>query len=258
MKRKLFLFITCFFLCSTMIAFFAFHTRQSGENIEKEEIAKEDQGSVKKEDNDEEINYFFNKTSGQVTMNVLLFLITGILFFLWENDKLPEEDSSFKTTYGIKIGLQKSICGLNNAVGAGIFEKANWFGFGTLVPLITTTLLVEFILNYLLIGSLAHLLSKDKNKRYFCTLRMFWEKRKRLFSSFSKKKISFVILSYLLGGFVIAILAKFVVKKIKPCCGDAIIKGHGAHYCCGYYKVESILTRVLEVNELKEDQFIDI
>ena len=126
---------------------------------------------------------------------------------------------------------------MNGIVGVGIFERENWFGFASLGFLIAITLFVELIL-HLLIGSLAHFFSKDKNKRYFHTLMMSWKKRKNLFSSLSKTKTFFIVLSYLFCGFIIAIFAR-AIKKLTPCCkcwnaSGEIIRFHHLTYCCGY------------------------
>ena len=201
-------------------------------------------GVVSKNNNDNkndgvivnEGDYFFNKTSGQVTTNVLLFLITGVLFFFWENDKIPLGKPV--NIDGVKGCLSVSFCGMDGEAGVGIFEKPNWFGFGTLASFINTTLLVESILHYF-IGSIAYFFSKDKNKKYFHTLKMFRKKRKKLFSSFSKTKTFFVVLNYLLYALAIAIYAR-VVKKINPCCcrpnsNEQIIIDHGDSCCCGYW-----------------------
>ena len=223
--------------------------KDSYENNNPREVVNENNDNDN--ENDEvivnESDYFFNKTSGQVTINILLFLVTGILLFFWENDKFPGEFYiKAKLCSGCEKGfllgclfhpeVENAYCGvriraaknISNA-GEGIFEKLNWFGLGTFVSLIVITLLVELILHFL-IGSIAHLFSKDKNKRYFHTLKMSWKKRKQVFSSFSKTKIFFIILSYLLYGFVIAIVARAIFRNFKPCCGKEIIKDHRLNY----------------------------
>ena len=241
MKKELFFFITSFFLCSVMIAFFRFHTRQSGEIIEKEEIVKE-------EDNNEEINYFFNKTSGQITENILLPLGAGILLFFWENDKniksLPNcvKNSSCKENLNnVFYGHRdlRGLIGYNFPKGNGLLSKYNWFGLATFVSLIVITFLVEFILQ-LLIGSISYLFSKDKNKRYFHTLKISIKKREQIFSSLSKKKISFIVLSYLLYALAIVIVAKITPR----CC--IIIENHHANYCCCF---GNVLKKENEKNE---------
>ena len=190
-----------------------------------------------------ENDYFFNKRSGLVTENTLLLIITGILFFFWENDKLSGKNvfSGDSVSYSPSYG---SICGVDGKVGNGIIEKENWFGLATLVSLIIISLLVEFILNHLLVGSIAHLLSKDKNKRYFHTLKMSWKKRIQSFSSFSKIKTSYIILTYLICGLIIAFIARIAGSRcdICSCCGATtgeIIGDHGSTCCCGYGKFKA-------------------
>ena len=207
--------------------------KDSYENNNPREVVNENNDNDN--ENDEvivnESDYFFNKTSGQITENILLSLVTGILFFFWENDKLfGLSKPLIKMRDGKKKCLRWSICGMNGRIGLGIIEKVNWFGVGTFFSLVVITLLVEFILNHLLIGSIAHLFSKDKNKRCFHTLWMSWKKRKQVFSSFSKKKIFFITLCYIICGFVIAIVARSVFKRINPCCGKPIIERHGLNY----------------------------
>ena len=197
-----------------------------------------DENDSDHEDNDDhEIVNENDKTSGQVITNILLFLITGVLFFFWENDKLPE-NSGIKAFTGCNL-LSVLLGGVNYKIGIGIFEKANWFGLASLGFLIFITLLVELVL-HLLLGSLAHLFSKDKNKRYFHTLTMSWKKRKQIFFSFSKTKTFFVIFSYLLGSFVIAMVARDVEKcHLCRCCHNTgeIVVNHGGTYCCGFFEV---------------------
>ena len=185
-----------------------------------------------------EDNYFFNRASGQVTMNILLFLVTGIILFLWENDKLNKREPSTWCGIGLLSCTTRpnAYCDAEKkekkSAGEGIFAKENWFCLGTFVSIITFTLLVEFILHFL-IGSIAHLFSKDKNKRYFHTLKMSWKKRKQILSSFSKTKIFFITLCYIICGFIIAIIAR-IMCNIDPCCCKAsgrIIDGHGQNYC---------------------------
>ena len=227
------------------------------ENNDLEEVVNDSEDNEDIENDNEndgiiinEGDYFFNKTSYQVTTNILLSLITGILFFFWENDKLSDYNDKGKLCDYSKEDL---LCGGefniwrgrdekedDQDVGVGIFERANLFGFASLGFLIFITFLVELVL-CLLLGSLAHLFSKDKNKRYFHTLTMSWKKRKQIFSSFSKTKTFFVVFSYLLGAFVIAIVARLITKKLKPCCcrgTGVIVYEHNIHYCLGYYKVE--------------------
>ena len=200
-----------------------------------------------------EDEYFFNRKSGQVTTNILLFLGAGILLFFWENDKLPREQkgesaelcerwekdflcSCDTNAYcGKKVVITSSQT--KNDFGYGLFEKSNWFGLATLFAVLIITLLVEFIL-HLLIGSISHFLSKDKSKKYFQTLNMSLKKRIKIFSSFSKIKTLFIVLSYLLCAVVIAIVAR-VVRKFHPCCcrpgsEGQIIVDHGSTLCCGF------------------------
>ena len=205
-----------------------------------------------------ESDYFFNKTSSQVTMNILLFFGTGILFFIWENDKASRE--AFITedgTVGRYVKEWLNICFYgkniaNNAEGSGIFEKTNWFGFGTLVPLIVTTLLVEFVLNHFLLGSLSHLLSKDKNKRYSRTLMMFWKKRKRFFSSYSKTKIFFTVINCLLNALLIAMVARVLHRSCSCCFPNGIIEDHGKKYCCCCCKAQKN-KKISILNEFNND-----
>ena len=192
-------------------------------------------------------NYFFNKTSCQVITNILLFLFTGVLFFFWENDKLPKMGENEKLCGGcdrafLMCGGDLNIyCGRkDDNQGMGIFEKVNWFGLASLGFLIAITFLVELIL-HLLLGSLVHLFSKDKNKRYFHTLIMFQKKRKQILFSLSETKTFFVVFSYLLGGFVIAIVARTAAKNFNPCCAcwnasGEIVHEHGIRYFFGYCK----------------------
>ena len=183
-------------------------------------FAKKNKESSFEESNKD--NYFFNKESGQIMISNLLLYIAGTLFFFWENNKLPEGAvADVGSTVCEKIKNNSNFCffgknASNNAAGAGLFEGVNWFGFGTFVSLIVITLLVELILHFL-IGSISHLFSKDKSKRYFHILEMSWKKRKQFFSFFSKKKISLLVLIYLFYALEIAILAR-VVKKCHPCC----------------------------------------
>ena len=263
MKKKLSLFlITCLLLYSMTIVFFNFYSRRSAEIIEKEvtgEVVNENTENDNKNDNknDEVIvnegDYFFNKTSSQVTINILLSLVAGTLFFLWENDKLPEKEGTKELCAGrdkeylLCSSNYNVYCGTDDnqerTAGEGIFEKLNWFSLGTFVSLIVITLLVELILHFL-IGSISHLFSKDKNKRYFHTLKMSWKKRKQIFSSFSKVKIFFIILSYLLCGLIIAIVARAIVKRIDPCCGEQIIKDHGRKYFLCFWKAKYPSTEI--------------
>ena len=258
---------------TTLIAglFLAKKNKESGfENNDLGEVVNENDSDHENNNNDNdhenddvivnEGDYFFNKTSGRVTMNVLLFLVAGILFFLWENDKLPHNDKAIVNEGCEMTTLSNSLCGLNNKRGIGIFELDNWFGFGTLVPLIITTLLVELILQ-LLIGSISYFFSKDKNKKYLHTLKMFWKKRKNLFSSLSKTKIFFIVLTYLLCGFVIAMIAR-IVERCHPCCccrnNGQIITDHG-HKCCGFCekKLEEAKPSE-EQKKMEEDEMRDI
>ncbi len=232
----------------TLIAglFLAKKNKESRENNDIGEVVDEDHADHENNNDDDHENdsvivnegdYFFNKTSGRITTNVLLFLVTGILFFLWENDKLPQNKKGVVNAGCAIKTLSNSICGINNRRGIGIFEKLNWLGIGTLLPLIITTLLVELILQ-LLIGSISYFFSKDKNKKYLHTLKMFWKKRKNLFSSLSKTKIFFIALTYLLCGFVIAMIAR-IVERCHPCCccrnNGQIISDHGLK-CCGFFE----------------------
>ena len=234
MKKKLLLLGTCFFLCSMITAFFIFHTRQSVETIKNEKITEEvvnENNNNNSKKNDDVIINEDDKTS-QVTMNILLFLVTGILLFFWENDKNIEKLPAFSCNRTIRTCKEKCIFSLKTALyghnltgtvhGEGLFSKYNWFGFATLMSLIVITFLVEFVL----IGSISYLFSKDKNKRYFHTLKMSWKKRIQIFSSFSKTKTFFIVFSYLLYAFVIVLIAKLTPR----CC--KIIKYHHANCCC--------------------------
>ena len=219
------------------------------ENNDLREVVDEDHEN--NDDNDHEnddviVNegdYFFNKISGQIIENIILFLGVGILLFFWENDKnigaLPHCFKNGSCKKRCTFSLHSAFCGNYNIIGvkngAALFSKYNWFSLATFVSFINTTLLVEFILNHLLLGSLTYLFSKDKNKRYFHTLETSWRKRKRVFSSFSKTKTFLVIFSYLLYGFIIVIAAKLT----KRCC--VIIKYHHATYCCWCCRARSAL-----------------
>ena len=226
----------------TLIAGLFWVKKNKESNHKNNDIEKVINNNVNDNDNEKpnskgtianEDEYFFNRTSGQVTMNILLFLVVGILFFFWENDKLPIiKGPEAKSFLG---NLRNYFCGRKSIMGIGLFEKANWFGFATLFAVLIITLLVEFIL-HLLIGSLSHLLSKDKSKKYFHTLKMSLKKRIKIFSSFSKIKTLFIVLSYLLYAVVIAIVAR-VVRKFHPCCNDEIIKNHGRKCCLCYCEV---------------------
>ena len=196
----------------------------------------------KKNDENQEIivnrsEYFFEKT---LVINIFSFLIIGILFFFWENDKLPKEEG-----YGIccEISMLNALsfvcCGSENKrnIGVGLSEKSNWFVFATLGALVVIPLLVEPVLN-LLIGSISHFLSKDKNKKYFHTLGMSLRKRIQYFSSFSIAKTLFIALGYLTAGIIVAMVAR-VVRKFHPCCcrpgsEGQIIVDHGPSICCGF------------------------
>ena len=222
------------------------------------EAVDENDSDNDEKDDVETINgsYFFESISGQITENIILFLGVGILLFIWENDKnnknmqiCSKSCNWFDNLTSADDNLKKIFCGNDDSHGAGLCEIQNWFSFATLVSFIVITFLVEFGLNHLLIGSLAHLFSKDKGKRYFHTLKMSLKKRKRLFSSSSKTKIFFIVLSYLLYAFAIVMIAKASPKLCY------IIPNHHANYCCCFCGPQS------EKNELiKEDTFniIDI
>ena len=194
----------------------------SYENIDIGEVVNENNEN----DNDNEIvnegDYFFNKVSGQITENVILFLGTGILLFFWKNNK----SNSKHTPQCLFQEYTTACCEDVDLHGVGLCEIQNWFGLVTFVFLITITLLVEFVLNQLLIGSISYLFSKDKSKRYFRTLKMSWKKRKQLFFSLLKTKtFFFFILSYLLHAFVIVMIAKYIPRCLE------IIKNHHANHC---------------------------
>ena len=205
-----------------------------------------DNDKVNKKDNEEAItnedDYFFYKKSSQITENVLLSIVTGILLFFWENDKFPPQKEDLLN----KEVLGAVICGKNDVdtVGVWIFEKANWFGFATLASFIVIALLVEFIFNHLLIGSIAHLFSKDKSKKYFHTLKKSWKKRMQFFSSFTKFtkiKILSLIFTYLICAFIIAMAARIVDYHCGICCcreNGEIIHDHGKTCCCGFGEVK--------------------
>ena len=177
-----------------------------------------------------EDNYFFNRASGQVTMNILLFLVTGILFFVMENTKnrtdkepLKKEDNHINNNIEEKKDMSK-VCNelwtgafTGNGSAKGFFESANWYGIVSLIWLIVVTLFIETTINLFIFGSIAHFLSKDKSKKYFHTLKMSFKKRMQLLSSFTKIKIFFIVLCYLLYGFVIAIVARLIPKI---CCRE--------------------------------------
>ena len=224
-----------------------------GEVVDENDSDQEDNDDDDHENDDVIVNegdYFFNKTSGQVITNILLSLFTGVLFFYWENDKLPRVmagDSYLCPNCNKEFLLcgNLNVCsGAKNKqtdtdVGYGIFEKSNLFGFASLGFLIFITLLVELIL-HLLIGSISYFFSKDKNKKYLHTLKMFWKKRVQSFSSLSKIKIFSVILNWLVCAFVTAILARTSARHSYSCCCNKyeIVHEHNTHYCLGYYKIE--------------------
>ena len=227
----------------------SFESNDIGEVVDE----NNDNDKVNKNDNNDkdnegaiinENNYFFNKRSGQITINILSFLITGILLFFWENDKLSADSDNYFLCADCKKELflndnNDYMCfygfGSGKKKEGGLLQKKNWFGLGTFVSLIVITFLVEFILNYLLLGSITHLFSKDKSKRYFHTLKMSWKKRMYLFSSFSKTKTFFVAFSYLLYGFVIAIVARMTFRRLKPCCccdnGEIVTNHSNSCFC---------------------------
>ena len=238
----------------TLIAglFFAKKNKESShENDGLSEVIDEENGDSKneeeknkeKKENEEiivnESEYFFEKKAGLVTINILSFIVIIVLFFFWENDKLPREEANGKCCE--KDMLSFACCGLSDVrkVGAGLFEKSNWFGFATLGALIVITFLVEFVLNPL-IGSISHFLSKDKNKKYFNTLGMSLRKRIHYLSSFSITKTLFIALSYLLCGIIVAMVARVIRKYTLCCCRDTreIVIDHGKYYFCGFCKVE--------------------
>ena len=139
----------------------SFEDNSIGEVVNENNKNDNEKGNDNDNENDSliinESDYFFNKASGQITINILLSLVTGILFFFWENDKLPLMTSALVSSPGVGcLCLQISLCGFSptDKIGAGFFEGVNWFGFGTFVPLIVITLLVEFILHFL-IGSIS-------------------------------------------------------------------------------------------------------
>ena len=223
----------------TLIAglFFAKKSKESSYKNNDLEKVIDNEKKNNENDNDnknEEIivnrsEYFFEKT---LVINILSFLIIGILFFFWENDKL------LKVVNGSNCSQERFssvICGIYTIPGTGLFGKANWFGIATLGSFITITLLVEIVL-HLLIGSISYFLNKDKSKRYLHTLGMSLRKRIQYFSSFSIAKTLFITLIYL----IIAIFAR-VVRKYHPCCcrkKGEIVVGHGTHCCCGYWIVK--------------------
>ena len=236
----------------TLIAglFFVKKNKGSGyKNDDLEGVVDEENGGNEEEENREVSDYFFEKKSGSVTINILSFLIIGILLFFWENDKntiLVEE---------VKDSLERlkiAHCGVADKdknpvyIGVGLFEKANWFGFATLGALITITVIVEAVLNPL-IGSISYFLSEDKSKEYFDTLGMSLIKRIQYFSSFSITKTSFVGIGYLLCGIIVAIVARVTERCKICCCRDTgeIITDHNNNYCCGYCEDS-------KVNELKK------
>ena len=248
MKKKLFLLITCFFLCSSVIIFFSFRNRQSAKITKNGKIIDKNDNENKKPNSEEVIinedDYFFNRTSGQVIMNILLFLGAGILFFFWENDKFSIYD--VRTDFLNLKALCGAIRGKKDITGLGLFEKLNWYGLATLFAVLIITLLVELIL-HLLIGSLSHLLSKDKSKKYFQTLNMSLKKRIKIFSSFSKMKTLFIVLSYLLCAFVIAIFAR-LFGPLGICC----ITDHGTSICCGFGRFE--LQKEEELSDTEKEE----
>jgi hypothetical protein len=183
-KKKITIICLSALVFITLIAgfFLAKKNKESsfGDNSVGEVVNENNKNDNEKEnDNDNENDYFFNKASGQITINILLFLITGILFFFWENDKLPEgkkSDSPFCSDCNKKfllcIGdeISGDDCCANNVycgfldksksinIGFGIFEKSNCFGFASLGFLIFITFLVELSLHFL-IGSLSLIFS---------------------------------------------------------------------------------------------------
>ena len=230
----------------TLIAGFFIIKNNKEDSFENNDLGGEIEEVINNEVIVNENSYLFNKKSGQITENILLFVVTGILLFFWENDKLSGKivDINIKDCPSVILyGVGKDINGkdVNIGVGTGIFEKANWFGLSTLASFIVITLLVEFIFNHLLIGSIAHLFSKDKNKKYFHTLKKSWKKRKQLLFSSLKIKNSFVAFCYLLYGFVIAMFARALLNRCKICCcreNGEIIHDHGKTCCCGFGEVK--------------------
>ena len=214
--------------------------KDSYENNNLREVVNEnnDNDKVNKKNNDEVI-INEDKNSSRIIENIFLFIFTGISFFFWENDKLPKfkiwESISLKNK--AKVGtLRILLCGIGirDVIGVGIFEKANWFGLATLGSFIVITFLVELILSSSIIRKD---IRKDKSKRYFHTFKMFWKKRMQFFSSSSSKiKIFFVVFSYLLYGFVIAMLARRF-DRCNVCCRKnkkGIIDNHGSTCCFGF------------------------
>ena len=128
-------------------------------------------------------DYFFNKTYGQATINILSLIVIGILFFFVESKKAKKSNDISQIFYGSPYSL---------------FGSKNFNGLLSLVNFVAITISVEVILNQLLICSIAHFFSKDKNKRYLYTFNMFRKKRSRFFSSF------FIDFIYLLYAFTIA------------------------------------------------------
>ena len=259
-KKILLISLSAALVFITLIAglLFAKKSKESShENDDLSEVVDEENGDNKNEEKENEeiiVNgseYFFEKKAGLVTINILSFLIIGILLFFWENDKLPNivsvkkcECSQERFLFAIigKIVHIKKTIATNEAsyiiAGLGLFEKPNWFGFATLGALVVITFLVEFVLNPL-IGSISHFLSKDKSKRYFHTLKMSFKKRIQYFSSFSVVKTFLVVVSYLLCGIIVAMVAR-LAGKYRPCCCRAtreIVNDHGKHYCCGFCEV---------------------
>ena len=228
----------------TLIAGLLFAKKSKESNHENNDIEKVINNNVNDNDNEKpnskgtianEDEYFFNRTSGQVTINILSFLIIGILFFFWENirnrvDKkevpeLPEiemnnkngdhDDNDKKRSIDCNFYITSLFHGDN--IKVGLTEESNWFGLLSLIKFIAITILVEFIFDCLLIGSLSFIFSV----KIRTMLRMFYEKRIQFFSSYSKIRILLVILVYLLCAFIIAIVARMIPKI---CCRELPLK----------------------------------
>ena len=230
--NKLLIFVICSFLCSATIVFFAFRNRQPAEIIETEEIIEE-----------EEERDFFSRPSGRAIENIIFFINTGILLFIWENSKNNKNQPKYKECCrydkdnafscfdrwydNYRESFARIYCS-KESDGSGLCEIQNWLGLATFVSFFVITLFVEFV-NLFLLGSLAYLHSKDKNKRYFHTLKIHILRKINLF--WEKKINPEFILSYIGFGLSVILIAKLTPKYC------VIIEEHNAHCCCCFWNI---------------------
>ena len=242
---KLLVLVICFFLYSAITIFLYSQDRKPSSEITKNE--EEDRVEVIINEND----YFFARPAGQEIENVIFFINVGILLFIWENSKSNNKPkykgccegnhdkncccfNCCENCYDNYNEILNRLCCSSDSDGSGVCERQNWFGFATFVSFIVITLFVEFVLNPFLIGSFTHLfINKNKNKRYFHTLKMSW---KKIFLPWEKKIHSEeFVFNYIGFAFIIILIAKLTSR-----CW-VIIKNHHANLCCCFCTPKGVL-----------------